>query len=87
MANTRSAKKMVRKIERRTERNRDQRSRMRTFIRRVEEAVVAGDKGEAVEALRIAQPAIARAGQKGLMHKRTAARKVSRLSKSVSAIV
>ncbi len=87
MANTRSAKKMVRKIERRTERNRDQRSRMRTFIRRVEEAVVAGDKGEAVEALRIAQPAIARAGQKGLMHKRTASRKVSRLAKSVSAIV
>ena len=87
MANTKSAKKMVRKIERRTERNRDQRSRMRTFIRRVEEAVVAGDKGEAVEALRIAQPAIARAGQKGLMHKRTASRKVSRLSKSVSAIV
>ncbi|MBT7642320.1 MAG: 30S ribosomal protein S20 [Rhodobiaceae bacterium] len=87
MANTKSAKKMVRKIERRTERNRDQRSRMRTFIRRVEEAVVAGDKGEAVEALRIAQPAIARAGQKGLMHKRTASRKVSRLAKSVSAIV
>ena len=78
---------MVRKIERRTERNRDQRSRMRTFIRRVEEAVVAGNKDEAVEALRIAQPAIAKAGQKGLMHKRTASRKVSRLSKSVSAIV
>jgi len=87
MANTKSAKKMVRKIERRTERNRDQRSRMRTFIRRVEEAVVAGDKGEALEALRIAQPAIARAGQKGLMHKRTASRKVSRLARSVSAIV
>ncbi|MBT5518164.1 MAG: 30S ribosomal protein S20 [Rhodobiaceae bacterium] len=87
MANTKSAKKMVRKIERRTERNRDQRSRMRTFIRRVEEAVVAGNKDEAVEALRIAQPAIAKAGQKGLMHKRTASRKVSRLSKSVSAIV
>ena len=87
MANTKSAKKMVRKIERRTERNRDQRSRMRTFIRRVEEAVVAGNKDEAVEALRIAQPAIAKAGQKGLMHKRTASRKVSRLSKSVSTIV
>ena len=87
MANTKSAKKMVRKIERRTERNRDQRSRMRTFIRRVEEAVVAGHQGEAVEALRIAQPAIARAGQKGLMHKRTTSRKVSRLAKSVSAIV
>ena len=46
MANTKSAKKMVRKIARRTERNRDQRSRMRTFIRRVEEAIASGDKGQ-----------------------------------------
>lgn len=87
MANTKSAKKMVRKIERRTERNRDQRSRMRTFIRRVEEAITAGDKPAAETALRTAQPAIIRAGQKGLLHKRNASRKVSRLSKRVSAIV
>lgn len=87
MANTNSAKKMVRKIERRTVRNRDQRSRMRTFIRRVEEAIASGDKGQAETALREAQPAIARAGQKGLMHKRTASRKVSRLTKRVSSIV
>ena len=87
MANTKSAKKMVRKIARRTERNRDQRSRMRTFIRRVEEAIASGDKGQAEQALRAAQPSIARAGQKGLMHKRTASRKISRLAKRVSSIV
>jgi small subunit ribosomal protein S20 len=87
MANTKSAKKMVRKIERRTARNRDQRSKMRTFIRRVEEAIGAGDKAGAETALRDAQPMIARAGQKGLMHKRTASRKVSRLAKRVSSIV
>lgn len=86
MANTKSAKKMVRKIERRTERNRDQRSKMRTFIRRVEEAIGAGDKAAAETALRAAQPMIARAGQKGLLHKRTASRKVSRLAKRVSTI-
>ncbi len=87
MANTSSAKKMVRKIERRTARNRDQRSKMRTFIRRVEEAIENGDKGAAEGALRAAQPMIARAGRKGLMHKKTASRKVSRLAKRVSAIV
>lgn len=87
MANTSSAKKMVRKIERRTARNRDQKTRMRTFIRRVDEAIAGGDKAAAETALRAAQPVIARAGQKGLMHKKTASRKISRLSKRVSAIV
>lgn len=87
MANTSSAKKMVRKIERRTARNRDQRSKMRTFIRRVEEAIDGGDKAAAETALQAAQPLIARAGRKGLMHKKTASRKVSRLAKRVSAIV
>lgn len=87
MANTSSAKKMVRKIERRTARNRDQKTRMRTFIRRVDEAIAGGDKVAAETALRAAQPVIARAGQKGLMHKKTASRKISRLSKRVSAIV
>ena len=87
MANTSSAKKMVRKIERRTARNRDQKTRMRTFIRRVDEAIAGGDKAGAETALRAAQPVIARAGQKGLMHKKTASCKISRLSKRVSAIV
>jgi small subunit ribosomal protein S20 len=78
---------MVRKIESRTARNRDQKTRMRTFIRRVDEAIAGGDKAGAETALRAAQPVIARAGQKGLMHKKTASRKISRLSKRVSAIV
>jgi small subunit ribosomal protein S20 len=86
MANTSSAKKMVRKIERRTARNRDQKTRMRTFIRRVDEAIAGGDKAAAETALRAAQPVIARAGQKGLMHKKTASRKISRLSKRVGTI-
>jgi small subunit ribosomal protein S20 len=87
MANLSSSKKMVRKIERRSERNRDQKSKMRTFIRRVDEAIVGGDKAAAETALRAAQPLIARAGRKGLMHKKTASRKISRLAKRVSAIV
>ena len=77
---------MVRKIERRTARNRDQKTRMRTFIRRVDEAIAGGDKAAAETALRAAQPVIARAGQKGLMHKKTASRKISRMSKRVSTI-
>ena len=56
MANTRSAKKMVRKIARRTEVNKARRSRVRTFVRKVEEAIEAGDKSAAQEALRNAQP-------------------------------
>ena len=87
MANLSSSKKMVRKIERRTARNRDQKSKMRSFIRRVDEAIASGDKAAAETALRDAQPLIARAGRKGLMHKKTASRKVSRLAKQVSAIV
>ena len=78
---------MVRKIERRTARNRDQKSKMRTFIRRVDEAIASGDKAAAETALRAAQPLIARSGRKGLMHKKTASRKVSRLAKQISAIV
>jgi small subunit ribosomal protein S20 len=87
MANLSSSKKMVRKIERRTARNRDQKSKMRTFIRYVDEAIASGDKAVAESALRAAQPLIASAGRKGLMHKKTASRKVSRLAKRVSAIV
>ena len=87
MANLSSSKKMVRKIETRTARNRDQKSKMRTFIRRVDEAIAGGDKAAAETALRAAQPLIARAGRKGLMHKKTASRKVSRLAKQISAIV
>lgn len=86
MANTASAKKSVRKIERRTLVNRNRRSRIRTFIRKVEEAIESGDQALATSALRAAQPEIMRGAQKGLFHKNTASRKISRLSKSVKAI-
>ncbi|KCZ56350.1 30S ribosomal protein S20 [Hyphomonas beringensis] len=86
MANTRSAKKMVRKIARRTEVNKARRSRVRTFVRNVEEAIASGDKSAAQDALRNAQPELMRAVTKGVMHKNTSARKVSRLSARVKAM-
>ena len=86
MANTPSAKKAVRKIERRTEVNKARRSRMRTFLRKVEEAIASGDSAAAKTALQAAQPEIARAAQKGIVHKNNAARKVSRLSNRIKAI-
>ncbi|MDO8837449.1 MAG: 30S ribosomal protein S20 [Parvibaculum sp.] len=86
MANTTSAKKAIRKIAARTEVNKDRRSRMRTFIRKVEEALASGDKKAAEVALRAAQPEIMRAAQKGVIHKNTASRKVSRFSQRVKAL-
>ena len=86
MANTKSAKKMVRKIARRTEVNTARRSRMRTYIRKVEEAIAAGDKAAAQDALKEAQPEIMRAAGKGVIHKNTSARKISRLSARVKAL-
>ena len=86
MANTTSAKKATRKIARRTEVNKARRSRMRTFLRKVEEAIASGDKASAAEALKAAQPEIMRAAQKGVVHKNTASRKVSRLAHRVSAL-
>jgi small subunit ribosomal protein S20 len=86
MANSPSAKKRVRQIERRTEVNTARRSRMRTFIRAVEEAIASGDAEKAKEALRAAQPEIMRGANKGVMHKNTASRKVSRLARRVKAL-
>jgi small subunit ribosomal protein S20 len=86
MANTASAKKAVRKIERRTAVNRSRRSQMRTSLRKVEEALASGDQKAASEALANAAPLVMRAAQKGIVHKNTASRKVSRLSKRVSAL-
>ncbi len=86
MANTSSAKKMVRKIAKRTDINRSRRSRMRTFLRKVEEAIATGDQAAAQAALRAAQPEIMRAAQNGIVHKNTASRKVSRLAARVKAI-
>ena len=86
MANTRSAKKMVRKIAARTEVNKARRSRVRTFVRKVEEAIASGDKAAAAEALRAAQPELMRAAGKGVFHKNTTSRKVSRLSARIKAM-
>jgi len=83
MANTISAKKAVRKIAARTEVNKARRSRVRTQIRKVEEAIAKGDKAAANEALKIAQPEIMRSVTKGVMKKNTASRKISRLSASI----
>ncbi|MGP8231991.1 MAG: 30S ribosomal protein S20 [Methylovirgula sp.] len=87
MANTPSAKKAARKIERRTIVNRSRRSRLRTFVRKVEEAIAAGNHEAAAAALKAAEPVIVRAAQNGIIHKNTAARKVSRLTHSVRSLV
>ena len=86
MANTVSAKKMTRKIAKRTAINRSRRSRMRTFIKKVEAAIAAGDRDAATAALRAAEPELMRAAQKGIVHKNTASRKVSRLAHRVQAL-
>lgn len=86
MANTTSAKKAVRKISRRTEVNKARRSRVRTYIRRVEAAIAGGDKEAASAALKEAQPEIMRSVSKGVMKKNTASRKVSRLAAGVKNI-
>lgn len=83
MANTSSAKKMVRKIARRTEVNKARRSRVRSFVRKVEEALAAGDKKAAAAALKEAQPELHRAATKGVAHKLTMSRKLSRLAQRV----
>jgi small subunit ribosomal protein S20 len=84
MANTKSAKKAVRKIARRTEVNKTRRSRMRSFLRDVEEAIRGGDRTVALASLKAAEPEIMRAAQKGIVHRRTASRKVSRLNHQIA---
>lgn len=86
MANTPSAKKAARKIARRTAVNKARRSRIRTFVRKVEEAIASGDKAAAERALRAAQPELMRAASKGVVHRNTAARKVSRLARRVKTL-
>ncbi len=86
MANTKSAQKAVRKIARRTAVNKSRRSQMRTYVRKVEEAIAAKDASAAADALRGAAPLVARAAQKGILHKNTASRKISRLAKRVKAL-
>mgnify|MGYP001122404204 CR=1 FL=1 len=84
MANTKSAKKATRKMQRRTSINKNRRTRMKTEVRRVEDAIAAGNKTEAAAALKAAEPVLARSGQRGLVHKRAASRKVSRLTAAVN---
>lgn len=86
MANTKSTKKAIRKIARKTAINKNRRSRMRTFIRKVEEAISAGDQSVAQQALVAAQPEIMRSAQKGILHKNSASRKISRLSARIKAL-
>jgi small subunit ribosomal protein S20 len=86
MANTTSAKKATRKMARRTLINKSRRSRVRTFVRKVEEAIASGDLQAAAAAFKAAQPELMRAATKGVMHKNTASRKVSRLAARVKAI-
>ena len=82
MANTPSAKKRVRRSNFRTEVNKSRRSRIRTFIKQVEEDIIDGDSKKALDSFRKAQPEIHRGVTKGIFHKNTAARKLSRLSKT-----
>ena len=86
MANSPQAKKRARQNERRAAVNKARRSRIRTFLRKVEEALVSGDQAVAAEALKAAQPELARGVTKGVLHKNTVARKMSRLSSRVKAL-
>lgn len=86
MANTKSAEKRIRQTAKRTARNTARKSRMRTFIKKVETAIAGGDKTVAAEALRAAQPEMQRAANKGVVHANTISRKLSRLSARVKAL-
>jgi len=86
MANTASARKRIRQTKVRTERNHARKSRMRTFIKKLETAIAGGDKASAAAALRAAQPEMQRAAGKGVVHANTVARKLSRLSAKVKAL-
>jgi small subunit ribosomal protein S20 len=84
MANTTSARKATRKIARRTVINKSRRSLLRNSVRKVEEAIASGDRNVATEALKAEEPVIMRAAQRGVVHKNTASRKVSRLAHRIA---
>ncbi|WP_232496166.1 30S ribosomal protein S20 [Novosphingobium kaempferiae] len=86
MANTPQARKRIRRNERRAEINTNRVSRIRTFVKKVEAALAGGDKTAAAAALKEAQPELARGVARGVLHKNTAARKLSRLTKRVAAL-
>jgi len=84
MANTKSAKKAARQSVRRTAINKSRRTRVRSTVRKVEEAIASGDRARALTAMAEAEPALVRAGQKGVLHRNTASRKVSRLAHRIA---
>lgn len=86
MANTPQAKKRIRRNDKRADINGARVSRIRTFVKKVESALLAGDKSAAAAALQAAQPEMQRGVSKGVLHKNTVARKISRLSKRVAAL-
>tara|TARA_A100001011_G_C14299409_1_gene840049 strand:+ start:1466 stop:1747 length:282 start_codon:yes stop_codon:yes gene_type:complete len=86
MANTPSAKKRIRNTLRKTDINKSRRSRIKTFVRKVEEFIESKDSKSAIESLKAAQPEIMRGVTKGIFHKNTASRKISRLSSRIKAI-
>ena len=86
MANNDSARKRISQTAKRTARNKARKSRVRSFVRKVEEAVASGDKAAAQEAFRAAQPEMQRAATKGVVHANTVARKLSRLSARVKSL-
>ncbi|GGD58830.1 30S ribosomal protein S20 [Erythrobacter arachoides] len=86
MANTPQAKKRIRRNDKRAEINGARRSRIRGFVKKVETACTEGDKQAAQDALKVAQPEIAKGVAKGVIHKNTASRKMSRLSKRIAAL-
>ena len=86
MANTKSAKEAARRTARRTEINKARRSRVKSYVRTVEEAIAGGNKTAAEQALKAAEPILVRTAQRGVMHKKTASRKVSRLTARVKAM-
>lgn len=86
MANTKSAKKAARQAVKRTEVNKARRSRMRTFVKKVEDAIASGNATAAAAALKAAEPVIMRTAQKGLVHQNAASRKVARLAARVKSI-
>tara|TARA_B000000557_G_C20467799_1_gene314096 strand:+ start:11 stop:277 length:267 start_codon:yes stop_codon:yes gene_type:complete len=86
MANTPSAKKRIRNTLRKTDINKSRKSRIKTFVRKVEDAIESKDAKSAMDSLKAAQPEIMRGVTKGIFHKNTASRKISRLSSRVKAI-
>lgn len=86
MANHKSAEKRIRQTETRTEINRNRVSRIRTFVKKVEVALEAGNKAAAAEAFKLAQPELMRGASKGVLHRNTVARKLSRLSHRINAL-